>query len=241
MSSLFHAILLDPLFNSLVLLYKYVTFEDLGLAIILLTIIIRFLLYPLFYKAFRNQSLMQKIQPEIKRIQVEHKENKDEQVKQMMALWKEHKVNPFSSFGILLIQLPVIFAVYHIFLVGFSEEAFANLYSFISAPVDPSNSFLGLINLSQPNMIVVGLAVIAQYFQSRLSLPRNVDKNDASAKMSRNMTIVAPLLTLIILPRLSAAIGLYWLTATVFSIFQQYFINKSIYGNKPRTNSVDHS
>lgn len=238
MGGFFYQIFVQPLFNLLVLLYKHVAFEDLGVAIILLTLLIRFILYPLFYKAFRSQTIMQKIQPEIKRIQKEFKDDKERQVKEMMVLWKENKVNPFSSFFMLLIQLPVIFALYRIFLAGFTEETFAGLYGFISAPIDPHNSLLGLINLTEPNMLVVGLAAISQYFQAKMSLSRQKPQEaDKAAQLNQKMVFIGPALTLIILPQFPAAVGLYWLTTTVFSVFQQKAINKSVYGGESGKNS----
>lgn len=231
MSYLFHILLTQPIFNALVALYSYVTFEDLGIAIVLLTIIIRFLLYPLFYKALRSQSIMQKIQPEIAKIQKEYKDDREQQATRMMALWKQHQVNPFASFGLIFVQLPLLIAVYRVFLRGFSTEAFVDLYSFLSAPAHLNSISLGLINLSSPNMIIVALAVVAQYFQSKLALPK-IKPGETPSKAqqnSRRMVYLAPALTLLILPKLPAAIGLYWLTAAVFSTVQQRLINKRLY------------
>jgi YidC/Oxa1 family membrane protein insertase len=234
MRTFFHVILTQPLFNLLVLLYEHVTFGDLGLAIIALTILIRFLLYPLFYKALRNQAIMQKIQPEMQKIQREMKEDKAGQAAAMMKVWKENKVNPFSPILILIIQLPILLVLYRIFQRGFSDSAFAALYSFVPHPETINNLFLGLINLTKPNMIIVILAVIAQYVQARMAIPKQ--STGAAAKSAKSMSLIAPILTLVILPSLSSAVGLYWLTGSIFSIFQQYFINRSIYGHaKPAT------
>jgi len=231
MSYLFHLLLAQPIFNALVALYKYVAFEDLGIAIILLTIVIRFILYPLFYKALRSQSIMQKIQPEIARIQKEYKDDREQQALKMMALWKEHKVNPFASFGLILVQLPILIAMYRVFLNGFSAEALNDLYPFLSVPENINSVSLGLINLSTPNMIIVGIAVVAQYFQSRLALPK-IKEGQTPTKAqqtARKMVFIAPIITLLILPRLSAALGLYWITTAVFSIIQQHIVNKRLY------------
>jgi YidC/Oxa1 family membrane protein insertase len=233
MSYLFNLLLVQQIFNALVALYSYVTFEDLGLAIILLTVIIRFILYPLFYKALRSQSIMQKIQPEIAKIQKEYKTDREQQALKMMALWKEHKVNPFASFGLIFVQLPIFFAMYRVFSHGFSTESFTGLYSFLSAPEHINSISLGLINVTEPNMIIVVLAVVAQYFQSKLALPK-VKEGEAPNKtqvMARRMVFLAPALTLLILPKLSAALGLYWFTTALFSIVQQHLVNKRMYAN----------
>ncbi len=235
MSYLFHLLITQPLFNGLVLLYKHVTFEDLGLAIIALTILIRFILYPLFYKGIKSQAVMQKLQPELKKIQEKHKGNREAQGKAMMEFYKEHKFNPFSSFFYPLIQLPILIAVYRLFLSGLTTESFAQLYSFVGAPATINNTFLGLIDVSQPNLIIVGVAVIVQYFQSKFSMPKrgSVDPNDKTAKMSQYMVYLAPLLMLLILPKLPAAVSLYLITAAVFSMIQQHYIYKDVYGHSP--------
>ena len=131
---MFKTILLNPLFNTLIFLYNTVAFNDLGIAIILLTLLIRLVLFPLFYKSTRNQLLMQRIQPEINKIQHTHKDNKEKQAQAMMELYKKHDVNPFSGFLVLLLQLPVLIAIYQVFLGGFSAQWLDSLYSFVVRP-----------------------------------------------------------------------------------------------------------
>lgn len=232
MLSLFNEILYRPLFNILVVLYQYVTLQDLGVAIILLTLIIRFIFYPLFYKSFKNQALMQKLQPEIQRIQHTHKENREKQAQELLALYKQHKVNPFSGILMLFIQLPILIALYQLFLRGFTPETLQGLYSFIPKPDQIHSNFLGLVDLSSKSMIIVGLAVIVQYFQGKLALPK-IEKGKEvppAAKIGRHMVIIGPILTFVILRSLPAALGLYWLVTSLFSIFQQIIINKKVYG-----------
>ena len=205
----------DPLLVVLIFLYQYVAFQDLGVAIILLTILIRLILYPLFYKSFLNQTLMQKIQPEIEKIQHEHKHDKEKQAQVLMALYKTHKVNPFSGFLLLLIQLPILIALYQVFL---------------HPPLQLTHTFLGLIDLTKSNIIIVGLAAIAQYFQGKLTLPkaRSGEEESATARIARQMVFMGPAITLIILWTLPAAVGLYWLVSSLFSLGQQVVINKKI-------------
>ena len=231
MGELFHLVLTQPLFNLLVALYQHVTFADLGLAIILLTIIVRLILYPVFYRGLKSQMVMQKIQPEIARVQKEHKGNKEKQALALMEVYKVNKVNPFSSLIYVFAQLPILIAVYQIFLKGLTMEAFSDLYSFVSAPAVINNEFLGLLDVSKPSMIIVALAVICQYWQGKTAMAKNTAAS--SSPMSKYMVYMGPLLTLLILPKLSAAIGLYWITTSVFSVFQQHLINKQLYGNTP--------
>lgn len=227
MSGFFNLILYQPLFNALVVLYKYVAFQDLGVAIILLTLVIRLILYPLFYHSFKNQTVMQRLQPMIQKIQHDHKENKEKQAQAMMQLYKEHKINPFSGFLLLLVQLPILIVLYRVFLNGLTTTAFANLYSFVSPPSQLNHSFLGLLDLSAKSIFIVVLAAAMQYFQSRLTLPKN-DSKSSTAQIGRSMMYVGPVMTILILSNLPSAIGIYWLTTSVFSIIQQLIINKKL-------------
>lgn len=226
---MFHAILYQPLLNALVFLYQTVSFKDLGLAIILLTILVRVILAPLFYKSAKSQMIMQKIQPHLQKIQHEHKDNKERQAQAMMELYKQHKVNPFSGFLTLLVQLPIFIALYSLF-NSFTKIDFNDLYKFIPRPEQLNSVSFGLINLGNTNIIIVILAAIAQYFQGKLSLPKLDKGRDLSSaeKMSRQMMFIGPVITLFVLWNLPAAVGIYWLVTTVFSLVQQIYINKSV-------------
>ena len=229
MSGIFHTILYEPLFNALIFLYNTVAFKDFGVAIILLTVIVRFILYPIFYKSFRNQTIMQKIQPEIQRIQHDHKGDKEKQAKMMMELWKTHKVNPLSGTLLLFLQIPILIVLYKIFLSDFSPEVLdTNLYSFITSPGAINSVFLGLINLKSRSIFIVVLAAILQYIQGKLSLAKSAATNTKQSKIGAQMVFIGPILTFLVLTSLPAAVGIYWLTTSGFSIFQQFLINKSL-------------
>ncbi len=229
MSYLYHTFLYDPLFNGLIFLYNTVAFKDLGIAIILLTIIIRVILYPLFYKSFKNQTIMQKLQPTLQQIQHDHKENKEEQARRMMALYREHQVNPFSSFFLIFLQLPVLIALYQVFSSGITDAALSGLYSFVTNPGQLTHSLLGLIDLEKKNIVIVILSAVFQYYQTKMSLPKDQgNANNPAAAMGRNMAVIGPLLTVFILGSLPAAIGVYWLASSVFSLVQQWYINKGL-------------
>ena len=236
MSYIFDAFLYYPLFNALIFIYNYASFGDLGIAIIVLTILIRFLLFPLFYKSFEHQTIMQKLQPEVRQIQHEHKEDKEKQALKMMELYKQHKVNPFSGFLLILVQLPVLIALYSVFSSGLADEALSGLYSFIYNPERLNHLFLGLIDLNKKNIVIVVVAALAQYYQTKLTLPKPnssapaSENSDPTAAIAKNMVIIGPLMTVFILAYLPSAIGVYWLTSSVFSLLQQWYINKKVYG-----------
>jgi YidC/Oxa1 family membrane protein insertase len=232
MTSLFHTILSRPLLNILVFFYNTIAFHDLGVAIILLTLFIRLLLFPFFHKSTRQQRIMQKIQPRIKEIQKLHKEDKVKQTEALMALYAEHGANPFSSILFLIIQLPILIALYRLFLHGLRPEALGELYSFIARPLQISETFLGLINLNGKSILLVVLAAIVQYFQGKIMLPKREPgaPQDPQEAIGRNMVLVGPILTLVILWKLPAAVGLYWVTTSVISIIQQIIVDKSYDG-----------
>lgn len=228
MSSIFHTFLFDPLFNALIALYNLV--GDMGVAIILLTVVVRLIFYPLFYKSFKNQTIMNRLQPEIQKIQHDHKDNKEKQSQALMGLYRQHKVNPFSGFLLIFIQLPVLIALYRVFLSDFSPESLSNLYGFITKPEIFNGVFLGLIDLKTKSILMVGLAAIAQYFQGKLSLSkRDLQQEESSAaKIGRQMVFIGPALTVMVLFSLPSAIALYWFAGTIFSIIQQLIINKRL-------------
>jgi len=122
MGHLFNTFLIQPLLNLLIVVYNGIV-PDLGVAIILVTLLIRFVLLPLFYKSAKDQTVIQKyVTPKIKELQQKHKDDKERQVKEMMAVYKEHKVSPFSGFLLIIIQLPILIALYRVFLMDFSKN-----------------------------------------------------------------------------------------------------------------------
>ena len=109
---LFNALIAHPIFNLLIVIIALVPSHNFGVAIIVFTIIIRMALYPLLKKQLHNAIAMKKIQPELKRIKKEAAGDRQKESQAMMALYKERGINPFSSFGIILIQLPILIALY---------------------------------------------------------------------------------------------------------------------------------
>lgn len=219
MSNLFNTYLYNPLLSALLFFYEIIPGHDLGIAIIVLTIAIRVVLLPLFYKGAKDQAIMQRLAPRIKEIQKEHKDDRVKQTQALMDLYREHKVNPFSQFLIILIQLPVLIALYWVFWKGIPANGTLNHY------------FFGIVDLSSRNFIIVFLAALAQYWQGKLSLPKKTKLNGELSpmeQMGRQMVFIGPILTVTFLIYLPSAIGLYWLTTSVFSVIQQMVINERL-------------
>lgn len=228
--SAFNTILYRPLFNLLVLLYKYLPGHDFGVAVIVLTILIKFLFYPLGTKAIKSQKALSELQPKIKEIQEKYKDNKEKQAKEIMALYRREKISPFSGCLPLLIQLPVLIALYRVFWRGLQPEQVTFLYSFVSSPGSINPIFFGIVDLAKPNLVLAVLAGIFQFLQTKMSVPKTKtdkgEKTGFSGQMQKQMQYFMPIFMVLILFRLPSAIGLYWLTTTLFTIAQQYFLLK---------------
>jgi len=233
LSTFFYTILYQPLFNLLVFLYNSIPGHDFGIAIILLTIIIRFALYPTSVKAVNSQKALQRLQPQIQEIQKKYKEDKEKQAKETLALYKKEKINPFSGLLLALIQLPILIALYQVFWEGLNPQKLVTLYSFVANPGQISGLFLNIIDLSKPNLLFAILAGITQYFQTKMLLPKSIGKiggqdkaGDFAQMMQKQMVYFFPVFTVIILMSLPSALGLYWTVSGIFSIIQQYLILK---------------
>jgi YidC/Oxa1 family membrane protein insertase len=226
----FNTILYQPLFNALILLYEYIPGNDFGIAIIAFTLIIKVIFYPLGSQGIKAQKSLQDIQPKIKELQEKFKDDKSQQAKEMMDLYKKEKINPFSGCLPLLIQLPILITVYQIFWRGIGPEQLDYLYSFIPHPGVINQSFLGLIDLSQPFWILAVITGIAQYFQVKMttSQQKTIKQggSDFSQMMQKQMLYFFPIFTVVILLRFPSALALYWLTTTFFTIGQQWIILK---------------
>jgi YidC/Oxa1 family membrane protein insertase len=223
MSALFHAYIYEPVLGGLVWIYQTIPLHDLGVSIILLTFVVRLVLLPIFWKSAKDQSILQALQPKVREIQENHKGDREAQGKALMALYREHRVNPLSGIFFLILQLPIFIALFQIFTRELGNAVF------------DSTTFLGLINLEEKSLILALVAAGFQYFQARL-IPQGKGIQNSSAKFTRLFGLVGgPAITLLILTSLPSALGLYWATSTVFSVAQQFAINRAIKGRFPQS------
>lgn len=227
---MFTTIIYEPLLNALAIIYNTIAFKDLGIAIIILTLIVRLILYPLFHKMARNQTIMQRIQHRVDEIRHTHKENKEEQAKALLALYREHKINPFSSFLALAIQLPILIVLFNIFNKGFTEDAAAHLYSFVALPTETIHGFFGLLNLAEKSILIAIIVGVAQYIQGRLSFRATKvgEVESPSQKATKKMVLFMPIVVFIIGLQLPSAVGLYYATTTIAGVLQQLIINRAL-------------
>jgi YidC/Oxa1 family membrane protein insertase len=180
---------------------------------------------------------MQELQPKIKALQEKTKGNKEQQTKQLMELYKEHKTNPFSGCLPLIIQLIFLIAIYQVLIKistnGLSVDS-SQLYSFVSNPGKINQFFISLVDLTKPSVVIAVLAAIAQYFQTKMLMKgqpqpekEKVDgKPDIAQIMNKQMLYLGPFLTLFIGIKFPAGLSLYWLVSTLFMLIQQIVIEK---------------
>ena len=227
--TIFNTVLYRPLFNGLILFYLYVPGHNFGVAVILLTLLLRFLLYPLTLKSLKSQKALQELQPEIQKIQSKYKD-KQKQAEALMKFYREKKFNPLGGCLPVLIQMPLLIALYRVFWKGLQSQQAGLLYDFVPLVGTINPIFLG-IDLSAPNMVLAVLAAVGQFFPSKMIMPKTDLKKKSTQKagqfsqgMQKQMLYLFPILTLFILWRLPSAIGLYWVVTVAFSIIQQKIV-----------------
>ena len=211
---MFDELIVKPIFNALMLLYSIIPGGDFGVAIILFTIFIRILIYPLVRKQLHQTKLMRKMQPEIAKIKKEAKGNKQLEVTMQMELYKRHGISPFQSIFILLIQLPIFIGLYHVIQIivlhrnEVAKFAYAPLEQLepikkiIENPENFNHTMLGFIDLTKTafsngavNIVLLVLALISavtQYIMSKQTMPttgtpkrfREIMKEAAEGKQS---------------------------------------------------------
>ncbi len=225
--SLYNEVIYRPLLNLLVFFYNIIPGHDIGLVIILLTILIRLILAPSFHKSLTSQKALNDLQPKLNELREKHKEDKEAQARAIMGLYKEYKINPLASCLPLVIQLPILIALYQVFSKALNNHL-SGLYAFVAQPAFISPKFFGLIDLSKPNIWFGVLAGLAQFWQSKLMLPANPGNQDATAKaMQLQTTYILPIISIIIAIKLPAGLPLYWIVTTLFAVAQQYYIMRT--------------
>jgi len=229
MNAIFTEIFVRPIFNLLIAIYNALPSGDLGIAVILVVIIMRLFLWPLYQKAARSQMMFAKIQPEIEKIQKKFKHDKTEQTKQLLEVYRAHHFNPFSGMLVLLIQVPIILALYRVFLKGITNNFAPLLYSWVANPGSLNARFLNAIDLTKPFWPLVVLAAAAQFWQAKtLPQPKHADPHSFQAAFARQMIYLGPILTVAIFASFPSVIPLYWALTSVLTVGQQYLLERQL-------------
>ncbi len=236
---MFHILFYKPMYNILILILDILPNHNVAIAVILLTVLIKVILLPLSHKMFKTQITQKKIQPLISKIQEEYKDNRQMLGMKMLEIYKEHKLNPFSSILLMIIQIPIVFALYFVFARGgLPNINTSDLYSFVPN-LNNINHILYNIDFTKANVVIGFLAGFSQFIQIRLSLQNMpaMDKNKSVTEMkpeemmqhqmSFMMKYFLPILIFIASLKVSAAVALYWIVSSLFMIIQElYFRNK---------------
>lgn len=201
---MFNTLIVQPVFNLLVLIYALLPGHNFGMAIIIFTIVVRLLMWPLVKKQLHHAKAMRELQPELKRIKKEAKGDKQKESAMTMALYKEKEINPFSSIGLLIVQIPVLIALYSGInrVIKDPQQMVDFAYPFVqkignlpelAANIDSFDATLfGFIDLTKaalvpgggiywPAMLLVIGSAVTQYFQSKQLMPSDKDARGLKA------------------------------------------------------------
>jgi YidC/Oxa1 family membrane protein insertase len=233
---MFDTLIVTPLVNLVLFFYAVLPFHDLGVAIIIVTILVRLLVWPLASKQLHSQRAIQKLAPDIAKLRKKAGGDKTKESQMLMELYKEKGISPFASLTPVLIQMPLLIAFYfalrHAVVAGdfikLVYEPIANMSAIKDVIANPSSfdpTLFGIVNLAKPNIVIAALAGVAQFFQTRQIMPKKpADNGDTAAQVAQISVILFPFMTFLFAMSLPSALGLYWLVASLVTIFQQYLI-----------------
>lgn len=237
MSFIWHTIFFDPIYNSLVFFIDIVRGGDVGLAIICTVILVKIIILPISLKAARTQFAMREIEPKLAEVKEKYKDQREVQAIKTMEIFKEAKVNPFSSILLLFIQIPIVIALYFAVSSGggvhLPDINTALLYSFVKAPENITMIFLGFMDITMKSIPLALIAGITQFIHTHLSLPPQKQrdpkaepnfKDDFARSMQLQMRYVMPLLIFFVAYTISAAIALYFTISNLMAIGQEYVV-----------------
>ncbi|AKX95382.1 membrane protein [Moorella thermoacetica] len=211
-------ILVDFLSQSIQFLYnitKAIGIPNYGLAIILFTIAVKVILYPLTYRQLRSMRRLQELQPKIQELQKKYKSNPQKAQQAMMELYQKEKVNPLGGCLPLLIQMPILYAL------------FTSLRSFFNPALNPTvnlahANFLWISNLGQPDPYILPVLVaVGTFFQQKVSMV-----SGGQDQTQKTMLFVMPLIIGWMSRNFSAGLSLYWVTFSLMGILEQWLARR---------------
>ncbi len=233
-----NTLLYKPILNTLLFFVSKIPGHSLGWAIIFLTLVIKLILLVPNHKALKSQKQLQRVQPQLDALKQKYKNDPQKLAQETMAIWKKHKVSPLGSCLPMLIQFPILIALFYVVRDGISvidpNLLYTSLKSFDTQKVNAV--FLGIIDLTKINIIILPIIVGGlQFFQVRLSFAKNKSKAlakkgntpDIMPMMNKMMQFMLPVMIAVFTATLPAAVGFYWGVSTLFAIGQQFVVNKS--------------
>lgn len=234
MISFLKTVIYEPLYNILVLILG-IPYVDAGIAVIILTLFVKIVLYPLSKKATQTQIVMKEKESELKEIREKYKDKQEQAIK-TMEFYRQNNINPFSSILTILIQIPIIYALYHIFLKsGLPLIQTDIVYSFVKIPSSVSMKFLGFFDISTKSILLAILAAVTTFIQLHLSSKSTIkvssDPKDLSSMMMNQMKYTFPIVVFFISWSISGVVALYWFVSNVLGILQDRIIRKNLNKN----------
>ncbi len=239
-SAIWHTVFFDPIYNGLIFIVGYVPNADVGVAIVVLTVVIKIILLPLSIKAAHTQLAMRLLEPELAALKEKHKNNKEEMARKTMAAYAGAGVNPLASVFLALVQIPFVIALYLAVYSGGGVKLpavnVALLYSFVYAPDHLSMLFLGIVDMAAKSIPLAALAGITQYVSGVLSLPPTQKKKsevpnfkeDLARSMQLQMKYAMPVIILFVAYQTSAVVALYFVVSNIAAIAQEYVVRAKI-------------
>src|SRR2546421_6159218 len=197
-----------------------------GLSIIGLTVVVRLAILPLTFKQDRSMQGLQKLQPEMKKLQERYKEDKKRQQEEMMKLYQEHEINPLGSCLPLVLQLPFFFALYQTLRKG------GEISNLIKAPPSSDNGFLFIPDLTKSVTGGVLVALLITYLVTQLASSW-VSAVNVQDPTQRRLLFLFPVVFSVIIIRFPAGLIVYWITTNVWTIGQQLFIRRFLPSPQP--------
>lgn len=230
-TGLYHVVFYQPIYNAIIWLYTVLPGNDLGVAVVAVTVIIRLVLYPLSLKSIRAQKMMTELQPKLEEIKKKYANDKEKQAQETMRLYREEKVNPLSSCLPILLQLPFLIAIFHALQGIANPEGLKEIYAFLPHPETIQTvGFFGLLDLAKASPIVAILAGLAQFAQGRMLVQRRPPTHNSATKdedfsvmVNQQMTYIMPLVTTVIAWSFPSGVSLYWFLSTGLLALQQWF------------------
>ncbi|MFA5652017.1 MAG: YidC/Oxa1 family membrane protein insertase [Candidatus Paceibacterota bacterium] len=235
MSFLFHNFFYAPLYNGLIAFINIIPYHDVGLAVIIFTCLIKIIIFPLSIQSIKTQFEMKQIEPELNEIKIKYKDDKQIQAEKTMQLYKDKGINPFAGILLMLIQLPILIALYWVFYKGgLPNIDQASIYSFTKIPDTINMMFLGL-DVTKTSILFAVFVAVAQFLQMQITLPKqkkvevkagqNPAFSDELAKsMNMQMKYVMPVIMFFIAKSFPLVVSLYLITSSLFAIGQELYI-----------------
>ncbi len=234
--SFFHTVLYTPIYNLLIFLTDILPGGDIGLAVVVATVIVKLLIMPLSLAALRTQKALKEIDPKMKELREKYKDDKEKQAKEMFALYKENGINPFAGLATLFIQLPILLTLFWVFQSKTLTTVDTSLlYPFVPAPEVLSPLFLGIYEVAGSSIVLAVIAALFQYIQGHYGFPippkstvvgKESMQQDFGRAMALQMRYVLPVFVGIGAFVTSNAIALYLITSSIVAILQELYIRR---------------